>query len=134
MPTYTVNLDWVKQREFLLKDRSGFPVVMAQPMGVNGADLLPMSLIGCLAWDVLAILQKQRQRVTRFEVAAESEQDEQPPWRFRKIRVIYRLTGRQIDEGAVQRAIQLTEQKYCSIHATLRDSVELSSDYEVISE
>jgi len=47
MPTETVRVDWMAQRMFLLRDRNNFPVVMTQPQGVNGADLLPLSLVGC---------------------------------------------------------------------------------------
>jgi putative redox protein len=127
-----VRLDWLRAQEFLLQDRNGYPMLLAQPNGVNGADLLPLSLIGCAAWDVIAILVKQRQAVTGFEVVAESEREEEPPWRFRKIRIVYRLTGRSLDRSAVERAIALTEGKYCSTFATLRAAVDLSSSYEVI--
>ena len=104
---------------------------MTQPMGVNGADLLPLSLIGCAAWDLIAILMKQRQKVSRLKVIAESERDMEPPWRYRKIHVRYILTGSRLDPTKVQRAIELSETKYCSIHATLRPVVELSSDFEI---
>jgi putative redox protein len=134
MSTEQVRLDWLHGMEFLLRDRGGHPILMAQPMGVNAADLLPLSLIGCAAWDVIAILQKQRQAVTALEVVAESEREDEPPWRFLKIHVIYRLRGRGLDRSAIERAIGLTEGKYCSTFATLRPVVELSSSYEVIED
>ncbi len=134
MPTETVRVDWIADQVFLLRDRAGFPIVMTQPQGVNGADLLPLSLIGCAAWDILGILRKQRQAVTRFEVIADSERDDEPPWRFRRIRVLYRITGRNLDVRHVEHAIELTETKYCSIYVTLRDAVEIVSDYEIVSE
>jgi putative redox protein len=134
MPTETVHADWIDDQRFLLRDRFDFPVVMAQPNGVSGSDLLPLSLIGCAAWDVIAILRKQRQKVTGFQVAAESEREENPPWRFRHILITYRLTGRGIDPNRVQRAIELTEQKYCSIFATLSRAVEIRSEFEIIED
>jgi putative redox protein len=132
MPIETVRADWIEGQVFLLRDRAGFPVVMTQPMGVNGADLLPLSLIGCTAWDVIAILKKQRQPVTRLEVTAESLRDEDPPWRFRKINILYKLTGEGLSPERVQRAIELSETKYCSIYATLRDVVEITSTFEIV--
>jgi putative redox protein len=132
MPTETVHADWINDQRFLLRDRFDFPVVMAQPQGVSGSDLLPLSLIGCAAWDVIAILRKQRQQVSGLQVAAESEREEEPPWRFRRIRVTYRITGRRIDPLRVRRAIELTEQKYCSIFATLSRAVEIQSDFEIL--
>jgi putative redox protein len=105
---------------------------MTQPMGVSGADLLPMSLIGCSAWDVIAILKKQRQQVRGLEVTAESVRDDEPPWRFRQIRILYKITGRDLDPQRIQRAIDISEQKYCSVYATLRDVVEITSRFEIV--
>jgi putative redox protein len=134
MPIETVQVDWVEDEVFLMRDRFGFPLVMAQPQGVNGADLLPLSLIGCSAWDVLAILRKQRQRVTGFQVVAESEREAEAPWRFRKIRIRYTIAGHGIRAAAVERAIELSESKYCSIYATLRHAIELVTEYELVDQ
>jgi putative redox protein len=132
MTTELVRLDWLAEQVFVLRDHNDFPLVMTQPMGVSGADLLPLSLLGCAAWDILAILQKQRQPVTRFEATAESQREEQPPWRFLSIRLRYRLAGPGLEEAAIQRAIRLTEEKYCSVYATLRQAIEIVSDYEIL--
>jgi putative redox protein len=105
---------------------------MTQPMGVNGADLLPLSLIGCSAWDVADLARKQNQSLTRLEVTAESDQDPEPPWRFRRIRIHYLFFGRDLDPALLRRSIELSEERYCSIYATLRDAVELTSDFEVV--
>jgi putative redox protein len=134
MPTETVRVEWIHDQVFLMNDHFGFPIVMTQPSGVNGADLLPLSVIGCAIWDVLAILRKQRQQITSLQVAADSVRDSDPPWRFRKIRILYRLGGRDLDEARIKRAIELTESKYCSTLATLRDAVEITSEYEIVDE
>jgi putative redox protein len=134
MSTETVHAEWVRDEVFLLKDHFDFPLVMTQPQGVNGADLLPLSLIGCAGWDVIAILKKQRQQVTRLEVSAESQRDEAPPWRFRRILIHYRLRGRNLVAERVKRAIDLAETKYCSVYVTLRDAVEIHSDFEIVNE
>jgi putative redox protein len=134
MSTETVRAEWVRDEVFLLKDHFDFPLVMTQPQGVNGADLLPLSLIGCAGWDVIAILKKQRQQVTRLEVSAESQRDEAPPWRFRQILIHYRLCGHNLVAERVKRAIDLAETKYCSVYVTLRDAVEIHSDFEIVNE
>jgi putative redox protein len=77
-------------------------------------------------------LKKQRQPVTRLEVTAESLRDEDPPWRFRKINILYKLTGEGLSPERVQRAIELSETKYCSIYATLREVVEITSRFEIV--
>jgi len=132
MAVETVQAQWIEERIFLLKDHFGFPVVMTQPMGVNGADLLPLSLIGCAAWDVMDILAKQRQQVTALTVSAESEREDAAPWRFTKITLHYKISGKDIDPEAVQRAVNLSEGKYCSIYATLRTALELVSTVELL--
>jgi putative redox protein len=134
LPSETVQVDWIDKQNFLLRDRAGFPIIMTQPMGVNGADLLPLSLIGCAAWDLIAILNKQRHQVSGLKVLAESERDAEPPWRYRKIHMRYMITGSELDPAKVQRAIELSEMKYCSIHATLRQVVELTSEFEIMEE
>lgn len=132
MSTETVDAEWVSDRVFVLRDHNQFPLVMTQPNGVAGADLLPLSLIGCAAWDVLDILQKQRQNVTGMRVSAASERDPEPPWRFRAIHVTYHLEGHGLSKDKTRRAIALSEEKFCSIFATLRDAVALTSGFELI--
>jgi len=134
MSTETVHAEWVRDEVFLLKDHFDFPLVMTQPQGVNGADLLPLSLIGCAGWDVIAILKKQRQQVTCLEISAESQRDEAPPWRFRRILIHYRLHGRNLVPDRVKRAIDLAETKYCSVYVTLRDAIEIQSEFEIVNE
>lgn len=132
MPSETVQVHWIGDQQFLLQDRHGFPIVMTQPGGVNGADLLPLSLIGCSAWDVLGILRKQRQQITGLQVVATSLREDEPPWRFRKIHVLYRFSGHHLNPEQVQRAIELSETKYCSIYVTLQDAVQIKSEYVIV--
>jgi putative redox protein len=134
MPIETVRADWVEDNVFVLRDRAGYSLVMTQPNGVNGADLLPLSLIGCLAWDVMGIVRKQRQRVEKLAVTAESERDPEPPWRFRSILIRYHFTGRGLRAERLRQAVALSEDKYCSIYATLREAVTLRSEIEISEE
>lgn len=132
MAVETVHAHWVEENVFLLRDHFGFPIVMTRPLGVNGADLLPLSLIGCAAWDGLDILKKQHQQITALEVSADSEREEEAPWRFKKICLRYKISGHGIDQDAVRRAVALSEGKYCSIYATLRAAIELESEVEIL--
>jgi len=132
MAIETVTLDWVRERQFIMHDRSGFPIVMDHPNGVNASDLLPLSLIGCSSYDVVAILEKQRQQVKDLAVTAESTRDPDPPWTFRKIHVHYKVTGHALEKDKVAKAIQLAEEKYCGVFATLRSAIKITSDFEMI--
>lgn len=128
----TVNLDWIRERQFVMRDRNGFPIFMDQPNGVNASDLLPLSLAGCTSYDVITILEKQRQDVADLSVTAESTRDPEPPWVYRKIHVHYKVSGRGLQADKISRAIELAEQKYCGVYATLKDVVEITSDFEII--
>jgi len=125
-------VDWIGDEAFLGRDHRGFPVVMGRPVGVSAAAMLPLSLAGCTVWDVVSILRKQRQEISTVQVIAESDREDEAPWRFRRIRLCYRITGRNIDPKRVRRAIELSEEKYCAVYATLRDAVEIESDFEII--
>jgi putative redox protein len=133
MITETVRAEWVAGQVFQLSDRGGQVIRMTQPDGVNGADLLPLSLLGCALWDIAAILRKQRQPLTALRGAAESQRDTEPPWAFRAIHLRYTLTGPGLNPVLVRRAIHLAENKYCSIHATLRPVVALTSEFEIVA-
>jgi putative redox protein len=131
MPTETVTADWVRDQEFLLRDHAGFPILMAEPKGVLGADRLPLSLAGCTIRDVMDILRKQRQPETRCQVDAESERQADSPWRFRRICIVYRLWGTGLGAAAIERAIRLTQETYCSVYATLKAAVKIVSRCEL---
>jgi len=132
MLTETVNLDWIKERQFLMHGHTGFPIVMDHPNGVSASDLLPLSLIGCSSYDVVAILEKQRQKVMDLAVSAESTRDPDPPFTFQKIHVHYRVSGFGLDPAKVAKAIQLSEEKYCGVFATLKKALEITSDFEIL--
>jgi len=93
--------------------------------GAKPADLLPLSLAACTAYDVVEILRKQRQDLRGLDAVVTSRQDPDPPWRFRTIDVEWVVTGN-VDQRKAERAVFLAESKYCSVAATLRGVVALS--------
>jgi putative redox protein len=132
MPTKTVSLNWDPKEQFILQDQDNYQIIIKKPKGVSASDLLPMALIGCASHDVVSILQKQRQDLKQLKVTADSTQDADPPWRFRKIKVHFQLTGKNLDPEKVHKAIKLSEENYCSVYVTLRDVVEITQDFEII--
>ena len=98
--------------------------------GAKPADLLPIALAACTAYDIVNILRKQRQDLRALETEIESEQEPEAPWAFRRILVRYIARG-VVDGAKAQKALDLAEQKYCSISATLRPMVDLSFEIQV---
>ena len=132
MATNIVHLNWNPEQEFILNDADDHKIVMKKPKGVKPSDLLAMALIGCSSYDVVEILQKQRQDLRQLRVSAESFQDETPPWRFRRIHIRYQAVGKGIDPEKLRKAIEISEEKYCSVYATLKDAIEITHDVEVV--
>ena len=131
MATKQTFLNWDPEHKFILKDKDDLQIKMKKPEGVSASDLLPMALIGCASHDVVEILSKQKQDLRKLKVSAEAVQDDDPPWRFRKIHIHYQAIGKGIDLEKLGKAIQLSEEKYCSVYATLKDALEITHDYEV---
>ena len=132
MASDKVQLNWNSEEQFVLSDKEDFKIKMKRPGGVKPSDMLAMALIGCSSVDVVEILQKQRQDLRELKVTAESTQDDSPPWRFRKIHIHYQAIGKDIDLEKLAKAIRISEEKYCSVYATLKDAIEITHDYEVI--
>jgi len=112
---------------------SGYLIPLDTDKAVGGRDLgfrplqlFAVGLVGCTGMDVISILQKKRVEVTGFEVSAEIEQAEQHPKAFTKIQLIYKVTGKNIDRKDVERAVELSENKYCPAQAMLNETAEIS--------
>lgn len=132
MAAKTVRLNWSPEEDFMLSDNDNYQIVMKKPKGVSASDLLPMALIGCASHDVVEILNKQKQDLRELKVTADATQDDDPPWRFRKIHIHYKAIGTGIDPEKVRKAIELSEEKYCSVYNTLKDAIEITNDFEVV--
>jgi len=123
--TASVALDGTNLR-FVARSGSGHSIVLDDGRGDTGprpAELIPMALAGCTAMDVISILRKKRQEVTRYEVRAEGVQMEDHPNAFTRIDVVHVVEGPAIDVDALRRAIRLSATKYCSVGATLSSGI-----------
>lgn len=131
-------ITWVQKLQFVGTDSTKHSIVISAPDDVNGvgmkpSELLLVSLGSCTAYDVVNILQKKRRQIVHLRVEVEAEQQSTAPWPFTHMHLHYVVAGDGISERDVARAIQLSHEKYCSVSATLRQAVELTHDYEVIS-
>jgi putative redox protein len=110
---------------------TGFTSNFSLPLGaspkVGGAndgfrplELILVGLAGCTAMDVISILEKKRQKVTAFEVKTHGDQAEEYPRSLKRFQIEYIVTGRNIEREAVERAVELSQSRYCSVSATLR--------------
>lgn len=102
--------------------------------GFRPIELMLVSLAGCTGMDVISILQKKKQQVRGFEVRVHADRAEEHPKVFTSITVEYIVSGSQIEPAAVERAIELSETKYCPAQAMLGKVVPIQHTYQIIEE
>ncbi len=130
-----VNINWVQQKTFVGTDSTNHSVVISSKddgVGMKPSDLLLVALGSCTAYDVVNILEKKRANLHHVRVAVTGEQGERAPWAFHKIHIHYTVSGTHLRSEVVAKAIELSERKYCSVSATLRSSVDISYDFEIV--
>src|SRR3989441_11216295 len=97
-------------------------------------ELLLIALGSCTGVDVISILKKKRQQVTDYRIEVSGERREEFPRSYTRLFVKHIVTGRGVSEQAVAQAIELSDQKYCSVAGSLRGSAEIVTSYEIIEE
>lgn len=123
------------ERQFIAETGSGHHIILDDAAGGTGAkpiELVAVALAGCTAFDVITMLrQKHHQKVTGYEVLVEADQAERPPQVFTTVRIRHIVTGIGVDESALVQAIQLSEEKYCSVGAMIAKSAKLETTHEI---
>lgn len=95
-------------------------------------ELLLLALGSCTGVDVISILRKQRQSVTDYRIEVRGQRRHEHPRSYKRMEVHHIVTGRNISDQSLAKAIQLSEEKYCSVAATFRPTAEIVSSYEII--
>lgn len=123
-------------RQFVVQTGSGHHMILDDTVGGTGpkpVELVAVALAGCTAFDVITYLRfKRHQNVSGYEVRVEADQAEKPPQVFIAIRIHHLVSGHDVDAKAVEEAIKLSESKYCSVGAMLRNSAEIVTTFEVL--
>jgi putative redox protein len=128
---------WVTGKQFVATDSTHHSVVLSPAdvgVGMKPSELLLVALGSCTAVDVVEILAKKRTTLISLEIQVSGEQDADPPWTFRKFHIQYFLKGKGLTEKAVAQAIQLSEEKYCSVAATVRATAPITTGFEILPE
>jgi putative redox protein len=130
----TASVKWISEQQFLGISPSGHATPMDADSKSNKApnpmEMLLLALGGCTASDMVTILEKKRQKLVSLVVECSGERSPDPPRVWTKIDVVFRLRGT-LDETAVQRALALTRDKYCSVAAMLNKTAAISWRYEI---
>lgn len=133
----TATVKWIQGKQFIGVDSTKHSVVLSTPdegIGIKPSELLLIAVASCSAVDVVEILAKKRMPLNYLEISSSGEQDQDPPWTFRKIHLHYKIAGKNLTDKAVEQAIQLSEEKYCSVAATVRATAQITTEFEILKE
>ena len=129
------SVTWFGGKKFVGTDSTNHSVVLSTPdegIGVKPSDMMLVALASCTSVDVVEILKKKRLDLRGLEVGVTAEQDVEPPWTFRKIHLTYAISGEGVKPKDAEQAIQLSQEKYCSVAATLRGVAEITWEYRIV--
>lgn len=135
-----VIVDWLGEMAFEATPPSGLKLILdvlpddgSQRRGPSPVEALLSSAAACSGMDVISILEKMRQKVTGYRIEIDGVRTPEGEWPrpFESIVMRHILEGENLDEGAVQRAVELSDSKYCSVVATLRRAPTISSEWRI---
>jgi putative redox protein len=127
-----------QRRQFVAHTGSGHHLLLDDTAGGTGPkpiEMVAVGLAGCTAFDVITVLrQKYHQKITGYEVRVEADQAERPPQILTAVRIHHVVTGFGVDIAALEEAIRLSEEKYCSVGATLQKTASFHTTYEIVDD
>ncbi len=131
-----VKVNWIDDMRFVASDDKGHSILMdvSKEHGGEGSGFGPMQLLlvalgGCTGMDIVETMRKQRQKLEGLEIIVSGKRVSEHPRFYGKVHVDYRFRGKQLKEKAVKRAIELSQDKYCSVAATLKPKAKVSFSY-----
>ena len=142
MPTKTtVHSHWLKDYTFVSTNQSGQSIITDSATEKDGStcapspmDVVLMGLAGCAGIDVKLILTKSKQQFTDIKVTTEAQRRDEIPRIYTDINLHFRVTGKELEEKHVARAIQLSAEKYCSVSHMLQGNVNITHSHEIIND
>jgi len=127
-------VNWTDGERFVAQATSGHALVVDSDRQRNTApgpmELVLIGLCACTATDVVSILNKKRESFTSLEVRAEAERAKQPPTVYESIHLIYTISGK-VSQKAVEDAVRLSKEKYCSVSAMLQKTAKITSEIKL---
>jgi len=136
--TYKATIQYAGDEFFIGTTPSGH----AQAIDTNGErksaptpmEMLLVSVAACTAADIVSILEKKRQKVSAYKVEITGERREEHPRAFTKFHIHHIVCGRDVSEQALAQAIKLSDEKYCSVAATVRPTATVKTSYEIVED
>ena len=136
--SYPVMVDWIRKMQFVARDDKNHSLVLdtlpesgGDNLGPTPAKLMLMAVAACTSMDVVDILAKSRQKLVGLSVSARGVQNEEYPKYYKEIYLFYNVKGKELDKSRVERAIKLSEERYCSVGATVSGKARIIIQYRI---
>lgn len=134
-------VQWLDGRAFVGESGSGHAVVMdgspesgGRNIGVRPMEMLLLGLGGCTAFDIVMILERMREKVTALDIALEAERATEDPKVFTHVKLVYKLKGHKLKPANVERAVNLSAEKYCSASLMIGKTAKIEHAWEIEDE
>lgn len=131
-------VQWLDGRAFVGESGSGHAVVMdgspesgGRNIGIRPMEMLLIGMGGCTAFDVVMILERMREKITKVDISLDGERASEDPKVFTVVKVHYKIKGRGLKPANVERAIKLSEEKYCSATAIIGATAKIHSSFDI---
>jgi putative redox protein len=133
----SLDLNWTGNMSFE-SEMNGHKIVLDADPGVGGENkgvrpkpLMLVSLAGCTGMDVVSILKKMRVEIEDFSVTVEANMTEEHPKHYDKMHIIYTFKGKDLPEAKIQKAVNLSEEKYCGVSAVYKKAMEITTEVKI---
>jgi len=127
-------VSWKGSRTFIGTDSTRHAVIMSNTedgVGMKASELMLVALATCSSFDVVGILEKRKTNLRKLDVEVSARQEPEPPWTFTDIHLKYILAGDGLEPKHAETAIRLSEEKYCSVAATLKGKANITWEYVI---
>lgn len=127
-------VSWKGSRTFIGTDSTQHAVIMSNKedsIGMKPSELMLVALATCSSFDVVGILEKRKVNLRKLDVEVSAKQEPEPPWTFTDIHLKYILAGDGLEPKHAETAIRLSEEKYCSVAATLKGKANITWEYVI---
>jgi putative redox protein len=134
-------VQWLDGRAFVGESGSGHAVVMdgapeagGRNIGVRPMEMMLLGLGGCTAFDIVMILERMREKVTGLDIALEGQRASEDPKVFTDVKLVYKVKGRGLKPANVERAVNLSAEKYCSASAMFGKTAKIEHSFEIVED
>jgi len=133
----SLKANWIEGMYFE-SEINGHKIILDAEENVGGTDkgprpkpLMLLALAGCTGMDVVSILKKMRVELDKFEVEVEADTTEEHPKYYNKIKVIYKFWGKDLPMDKIEKAVNLSEERYCGVSAVYKKAIDMSSEIRI---